>query len=361
MNFDTTLARFDLKVNDFGQEIAIVTEVYSNNIFDIIGCSSIEYWIIQRKPYVKRKQICNMLAKLGINNLYGYFNTTYGLTLTDALWIKPDNQSKLTWEKVNLYQNKFNKAVAHFAFDGSGVVSKTTSPEYSTDGALAKCWHRYNNQVYLYKRGSEGASNCGREPYSEVYATQLLDAIKRYTNYVHYDGIIYHNKETSRCPIFTSESIGFRTQAMIYSPRTFEELFKVQMESPYANDFRFMYVFDALILNEDRHLNNYGYLIDNRSGIICGFAPLFDHGLGLLAYYPFSKSNFSDIFIYADSRKMSCDADFVAVAKKCITPEIRSMLINLRGFKLKPVFNDSESATNSLSKVIQRQIIKILA
>lgn len=365
MNFDTEIARFRIYTDEFGFEHVTDVSLYNENVFNIIGCRSLEDWVDGRKPYVKRKQISYMLAQLGINNLCGYFNVTYGLTLTDALWIRPDSQRNLTWGRVNLYNNKFNKAVAHFAFDGSGVMSKTTSPEYSTDGALAKCWRRTNSGIYLYKRGSEGAYNCGREPYSEAYATQVLEAIKLYNNYVRYDTIMYHGKETSRCPIFTSEQIGFRTQARIFNPRTFEELFRHQMSSPYADDIRFMYVFDALILNEDRHLNNYGYLVDNRTGIVKGFAPIFDNGLSFLAYYPFNKEDvdsddLNDIFMYADSRKMSCGTDFILVAKKCINNEIKRALRNLKGFRLKPVLGDSQYKADCLTKVMMRQWEKIM-
>ena len=39
-----------------------------------------------------------------------------------------------------------------------------------------------------------------------------------------------------------------------------------------------MMVFDALICNVDRHLNNFGVLVDNRTNKIKCMAPLFDHG-----------------------------------------------------------------------------------
>jgi hypothetical protein len=43
-------------------------------------------------------------------------------------------------------------------------------------------------------------------------------------------------------------------------------------------------VFDSLILNEDRHLGNFGVLRDNRSGEIIGNAPIFDNGISLFNY-----------------------------------------------------------------------------
>ena len=39
-----------------------------------------------------------------------------------------------------------------------------------------------------------------------------------------------------------------------------------------------MMIFDALICNTDRHLNNFGVLVDNATNEIMCMAPLFDHG-----------------------------------------------------------------------------------
>lgn len=47
---------------------------------------------------------------------------------------------------------------------------------------------------------------------------------------------------------------------------------------------RRMFVIDALILNEDRHKNNFGFIVDNRTQKIVKMAPLFDHNLSLLTY-----------------------------------------------------------------------------
>ena len=45
-----------------------------------------------------------------------------------------------------------------------------------------------------------------------------------------------------------------------------------------------MILFDALILNEDRHFGNFGLLKNNATNKFTGFAPLFDHGISLFSY-----------------------------------------------------------------------------
>jgi hypothetical protein len=43
-------------------------------------------------------------------------------------------------------------------------------------------------------------------------------------------------------------------------------------------------LFDALILNTDRHLGNFGMLIDNESQKLIKAAPIFDNGLSFLNF-----------------------------------------------------------------------------
>lgn len=52
----------------------------------------------------------------------------------------------------------------------------------------------------------------------------------------------------------------------------------------YYQELLDMLVFDAVILNEDRHFGNFGFLIDNKSNKIVGCAPIFDNGVSLLCY-----------------------------------------------------------------------------
>ena len=57
--------------------------------------------------------------------------------------------------------------------------------------------------------------------------------------------------------------------------------------------FSDMMVFDALIHNTDRHLNNFGVLVDNESNRILGPAPLFDHGNSL--FYNITNDEYTDL------------------------------------------------------------------
>lgn len=361
MNFDDELAVFELARGQFSELRVCNIQVKSPVLFSLIG-NDVEAWLRNRKPYHKRREIGKLLSVLGIKDLEGYFSTTYGLTLNDALWIRPESQSELKWRTINLYSSPFNRGISNFAFEGSGVVSGSTSPEFGTDGVLPKCWKRVNNTIYLYK--GDSTANAGREPFSEDYASQVLTALGIDERlWVKYSCINYHNKKVSRCKLFTSERYGFRSQEKVFYTKLFEDLFTEQMKSPFAEFIKFMYVFDALILNEDRHLSNYGYMVDNLSGEIVGFAPIFDNGLGCIPYFHSNKSGdalLREVRGYADTRLTSSGASFELVAKACLTQDLRHRLNNLKSFKLSVVNGDNPDRVRCIYYMIQRQIRKIL-
>ena len=51
-----------------------------------------------------------------------------------------------------------------------------------------------------------------------------------------------------------------------------------------ASDYARMLYLDAITMNVDRHIHNYGVLRDVKTGKVLQFAPLFDHNLTLLAH-----------------------------------------------------------------------------
>ena len=55
----------------------------------------------------------------------------------------------------------FNTNIASIAFTGYGSYTRTlfkSSPEFTTNGMLAKSWRRIKNNIFLYKSGTEGFS-----------------------------------------------------------------------------------------------------------------------------------------------------------------------------------------------------------
>ena len=78
-----------------------------------------------------------------------------------------------------------------------------SSPEFTTNGMLPKCWRRVSGKVYLYKGGTEGASNTGFEAYSEFYAAQVAQAMG--INAIPYNLSKWKGRLCSTCELFAGK------------------------------------------------------------------------------------------------------------------------------------------------------------
>lgn len=356
LNKNTKLAKFKVKLIGSLEKIEII-EIYCILPKWLEDLSS---FIQSRRAPKKREHIEQLLKQSGCDTIYGYLSITHALSLIDTFWVKPVN-SKLTWENVSLYTHKFNEVVAKTAFEGGlhGHNLSTTSPEYGTDGTFAKCWIREEGQVKLLKRGSTGARNAGLEPYSEFYISQIAEALGLYS--VIYDLRNQNDRICSVCDIFTSEQFGYLPFSAISKNNT-SVLDVVEIMSEYGleQQIRDMFVFDAVVFNEDRHKGNFGFIINNETQEIQDMAPLFDHNIALLCYA--EQEDFDNLEQYLEHKGPRIGEDFVQDARALLTPTMRKKLINLKGFEFKkhPKYNLPDWRLEALNKAVNKQIELIL-
>lgn len=123
------------------------------------------------------------------------------------------------------------------------------------------------------------------------------------------------------------------------------------------NDFM---IFDALVYNIDRHMNNYGFLVDNDTFKIEGMAPIFDNGCGLLPYYTLDK-NIDEYAKKHDYQNMGIENNDVLFI--CLKDRQKKMLRNLIDFKFPkdPLFDLPEERVEKLEELLQHRIQYILA
>ena len=79
-------------------------------------------------------------------------NISKGLSLNDCYWVVEEG-FKGTFDKYNLYDNRFGQVLALIAFTGYGSSirsSLNSSPEFTTNGMLPKCWRRNNGRITLF-------------------------------------------------------------------------------------------------------------------------------------------------------------------------------------------------------------------
>jgi len=250
----------------------------------------LEDWLLHRTAPMNRHGIRAMLRTLGFlpddpRYLRQLIEFCHGLSLNDVHWVVKDD-SRETWADSNLYANDFSTAIASMAFSGDRahtIRDADTSPEFTTNGNLAKCWRRVDGEIFLYKAGD----SC--EPYSEFYAAQIAAAMQ--LDHVGYSLAQFKRRVCSVCPLFTSEKHGFIPAARLMD------------KAKALSDTRFaeVFFFDAIVFNTDRHLNNFGFLVDNDSNEIVGPAPIFDNGYSLFSQATFHPGHRDDEF--CDLRK----------------------------------------------------------
>ena len=317
-------------------------------------------WLTRRTVPKHRHYIQMMLGNLGImqKDTRAIIEMCKGLSLNDVYWVVPDG-FRGSWKDYNLYDNTFSKTLAVMAFTGgfrgefNPAREETTSPEFTTNGMLAKCWRRRDEGVFLYKGGTEGAANAGFEPYSEFYAAQIAEAMR--LDHVAYGLEKFKGRLCSTCPLFTSDKYGYIPAGRVVS----------RDEALADPRFADIFFFDAVIFNTDRHMGNFGYLVDNDTNEIVGAAPIFDNGYGLFSLAMFCPGQRHDEF--NDLRKF---VNRVAPAlydkwlgfPGGINAGMRACLERLRGFRFKhhKYYNLPVDRLHAIEDFLQKRVSEIL-
>lgn len=294
------------------------------------GLTDPNSWIDFRQIAKHRRPIEAHMRAAKLINRQNFVEQTHCLALTDTFWMKRADED-ISWDEVSLYHNPFDDVIARIAFDGTsmcGGQNSLASPEYATSGSFAKCWVRDGDEISLLKRGSSGWANAGFEPYSEVLAAELLDVAG--VDHVPYTIEQYHGKLASKCPLFTSEDVGFVSAHRFFDgPFDVEDVLAFCDQHGGQEPFREMIVMDAVMANVDRHAGNYGFLIDNATGEVLRMAPLFDQNMACL---PMMMEH-DDFDEYVGMIGPKIGTDFVMAARALITSDIRTKLVALKDFE----------------------------
>ncbi len=366
--FDIDLLQFDMQkdIDGVSAQILSVNEKQKNLLpLDLeLSNSGLAKWLKRRTIPGNRAYVQNFLAKLGLNekDTKGIIDFCKGLSLNDCYWVVEDNFNG-SFADNNLYDNRFSNVLSHIAFTGYGSFQKSSlrsSPEFTTNGMLAKCWRRVDGKIVLYKSGTEGFANSGNEPYCEYYAYQVAETME--INAVQYGLSKWKGRLCSTCELFTSKEYSFMPIGNIVKEggiKAVIEYYK-SLGGKYYEAFVDMIVFDAVILNTDRHFGNFGFMVDNRTNRICAPAPLFDHGLSLLTYA--MDDDLQDWEAYAKTRVPATYSDFIELARELMRHPQKEKLRKIINFKFKkhPRYNWLDKRLNVIEQFIQKQIRELL-
>lgn len=253
-HFNTPILKFsaDEESSEPNVEIKWVTKNTSLLPLDLeLNEDGLFKWLKHRTIPSNRAYVRTLLSKCGLNlnRPLNIIKVSKGLSLNDCYWIVEEGfEGK--FENFNLYDNHLSRVLAGIAFTGYGSSirsSLASSPEFTTNGMLPKCWRRIKGKIYLYKGGTTGASNTGMEPYSEFYAHQVAQAME--IDSVSYNICRWKGELCSYCELFTSKDYSFvpvgkivKTGGMTAVREFYENLGK-----EYVKALDDMIVLDALI------------------------------------------------------------------------------------------------------------------
>ena len=370
-HFNTPILRFTATEDSNTPDIEIIwVNEEQRNLLPLdlnLSGEGLSRWLKHRTIPKNRAYVHNFLSKCGLhlNRPMNIIKVSKGLSLNDCYWVVEEGFDG-TFEKYNLYDNRFSKILALIAFTGYGSSIRTSlasCPEFTTNGMLPKCWRRIDGVIKLYKGGTTGGYNTGNEPYSEFYAAQIAEVLE--FEAVKYGLSKWNGVLCSTCELFTSKEYSFMPIGKLVTSGGMGSVreYCKNLGEEYVNALDDMLVLDAVICNTDRHFGNFGFLVDNRTNKIAGPAPLFDHGNSLFNYAGHDDlESIENLSAYADTLFPCVYDDFIGTAKAVLTSEHREKLRNLLNFRFKKHsrYNLTSDRLRVIEKIIRKRAQMLL-
>ncbi len=237
-----------------------------------------------------RDKLDLLLHRLDISAPTELLDKAFGLSLSDQYWLKPYD-SNIKYDDINFFDNDFDYTeflAASLSKNSRIITSKESlkTPNNTTDGMLKKAWIIEDGTRYLLKSGYK---NEILQPFNEVLASMICDRLD--FNHVPYTLDVYKDTVVSKCPCFITKDTELITAYQIRNDMKrhdntddYEEYIKKLEENGISNareKIENMYILDFLIMNEDRHLNNFGIIRDVNTLKWLDVAPIFDNGMAL--------------------------------------------------------------------------------
>ena len=300
--YDSTLCAFTNIYEVYNITFApyILNDIYDeNNINSDSFKKCLNRWFQGRGIPSWRDKLDLLLHRLNISAPSELLDKSFGLSLSDQYWIKPYNVN-VTYDEINFFDNDFDyvdfmEASLSKNSNKSFITSSLKTPNNTTDGMLKKAWIIENKTRYLLKSGYK---NEILQPFNEALASKICECLG--FSHVNYTVDIYKDTVVSKCPCFITKDTEYVTCHQILnecSKKDYETYINI-LENKGIKDARIklenMFILDFLIMNEDRHLNNFGVIRDVNTLKWLDVAPIFDNGQSLnIKYYDSNELHIS--------------------------------------------------------------------
>lgn len=257
---------------------------FNNNSFR----TNLSEWFKGRGIPSWRDKLDLLLHRLNIYTSDELLDKAFGLSLSDQYWIRPYD-SDIKYDDINFFDHDFD--YSEFLEASLSINSKTITKEESlktpnntTEGMLKKAWVIEDKTRYLLKGGYK---NEVLQPFNEVLASMICEKLE--FNHVTYTLDAYKDMVVSKCPCFINKDTEFIPAYQILhktfdKENAYEEYIKILEKNGIESareKVENMFILDYLIMNEDRHLNNFGIIRDVNTLKWLDIAPIFDNGQSL--------------------------------------------------------------------------------
>ena len=341
---------------------------FNDNSFRI----NLSKWFQGRGIPSWRDKLDILLHRLNIVAPSELLDKSFGLSLSDQYWLKPINTS-ISYDDINFFDNDFDYTEfleASLSKNSNSIVnaSSLNTPNNTTDGMLRKAWIIENGIRYLLKSGYK---NELLQPFNEVLASEICNRLG--FDHVKYTLDTYKDTVVSKCPCFITKDTELITCHQIKnnmdrydSTKDYEEYIKILEEHGIFDartQMENMFILDFLIMNEDRHLNNFGIIRDVNTLKWLKCAPIFDNGQSLnTLYYDENELHISgegrffyEVKPFDEIIKIVKNLKRIDINKLNDLPEWFDNLLH----QYQNLTNFSDTRINKLCIILNRQINKI--
>ena len=195
------------------------------------------------------------------------------VSVIDDYWIK-DEKCEISWDSLDLKKVSLSDVVTQISLCGTSLTLQGIphTPELTGHGSYAKAWVRETDGLFLYKRSASD----GIESDIEISVSKILDCFN--VNHVKYLPAVYNGIAMCKCKNMATDSCSlvYAEDYFSFCNRHKKEFLTEALRIDADNIYK-MCIVDYLISNSDRHMQNWGFFMNNSTGRILCCHPLYDH------------------------------------------------------------------------------------
>ncbi len=221
------------------------------------------------------------------------------LSVTDNFWIKEDTE-QIRFEDVNIRKNHLSDLFT-ISVLGTPVSLEHSilAPDIDTKGMFAKTWERKPDNLYLFKTDKTIEKINTK---AEIFVSDILDACG-FNKHIKYKQEEREGIYGCICGCMTNDNFSLVEADYIkFYEETHGRNLLTYVKEHHLTAFADMVIADYMLLNPDRHINNWGFIIDNKNNEIDHFAPLYDFNQALISCLTKADKTFNEL-IYEPTGK----------------------------------------------------------